>query len=107
MQIVVTTSLATFLISLINHTFASHVYSLTVNFIAEAIFLSPQCSASHTHTLSVSFADLLSFSLFPFDIRMLGKPFQIIIDYNKLFPIHIIVSLKRFAHNNTIHIDSI
>ncbi len=59
---------ATFLISLIKCTFASHVYSRTVYFIADAIFLLLQCSASHTHTLCLS-TFLLSFPFFPFDIN--------------------------------------
>jgi len=42
MRIVRTTSLATFLIMLINHIFSSHVYSLMVGFIDDAIFLLPQ-----------------------------------------------------------------
>ncbi len=83
MQIIGTTSLATFLLLLINHTFASHVYSLTVYFTADAIFLSQQCSSSRTHSLCLS-AVLLSFPFFLFDIKIPGKPFQIIIDYNKL-----------------------
>ncbi len=85
MRIVGTTSLAKFLISLMNCTFASHVYPLTVYFIADAIFLSPQHSASRTQSLSVSTIVLLSFALFLFVIKIPGKPFQIIIDYNKLF----------------------
>jgi hypothetical protein len=62
MRILGTTALAAFLISLINHLLPSHVYSLTVGFIADATFLLPQCSTSHAHSLSVS---LLSSSLSP------------------------------------------
>ncbi len=81
------TVLATFFISLINHTFLSHVYSLTVSFIADAIFLLPQHSASHTHSLWVSLLSWLSFPFFPFDIKRPGKHFQPIIVLNKLFRI--------------------
>jgi hypothetical protein len=59
MQIVGTTSLPTFSVSLINCTV---VLSLTVSFNADAIFLLLQQAASHTHSLSVS---PLSCSLFP------------------------------------------
>jgi hypothetical protein len=99
-----TTSFATFLILLINCTFASHVYSPTVYFIANAIFISPQCSASHRHSLCLS-AVLLSFPFFLFDIKIPGKPFQIIIYYNKLFQFtslsdsHYCCFTCRFAHN--------
>jgi hypothetical protein len=84
MQIVGTTSLATFLILLINHTFVSHVYSLTVYFVTDAIFLLPQHSASLTHTLCLSVI-LLSFPFFLSDIKTLGKPLHPIIVLNKLF----------------------
>ena len=40
MQIMGATSLTTFLISLINHLFPSHVYPLTVGFIADATIIS-------------------------------------------------------------------
>ncbi len=79
-------SLATFLILLINHIFPSHVYSLMVGFIGNAIFLLPQ-HFSHTLSLSVS---LLSSSLspfFPFDIKNPGKPFHLIIVLNKLLEV--------------------
>jgi len=86
MRIMGMTSLATFLISLINHIFSSHVYYLTVHFIGGAIFLLPQCSASRTHTLSLCLsAILLSFTFFLFDIKNPGKPFHLIIVGNKLF----------------------
>jgi hypothetical protein len=73
MQIMGTMSLATFLIiSLINHTFCSICvsicFSLTVCFIADALYLSLQCSASHTHSLGLS-AVLLSSLHFLFDIK--------------------------------------
>ncbi len=54
----------------------------------EAIFLLPQCSASHAHTHTLSLclsAILLSFPFFPFDIKTLGKPLHPIIVLNKLF----------------------
>ena len=78
MQIMGMTSLATFLISLINCSFASHVYSLMVYFIADAITPYPQHSASrtHTHTLSLSVclsAILLSHPHLPFDIKSLAS----------------------------------
>jgi len=72
MQIVGATSLATVLILIINHTFASPAYSLTICFIAYAIFLLPHHSASHTHSLCLSDI-LLSFPFFPFDIKTPGK----------------------------------
>ena len=65
MQIVGTTSLPTFLILPINHIFSSHVYSLTVSFIADTIFLLPQCSASLTHTIYRSLCCLALFPLLP------------------------------------------
>ncbi len=79
------TSLATFLISLINHTVPSHVYTLMVCFIADTIFLLVQCSASHTHTLSLSLCYLVSFPFFPFDKKIHEKPLHPIIVLNKLF----------------------
>jgi hypothetical protein len=87
MWIIGMTSLATFLISLINCTFASHVYSLMVYFIAHGIFLSPQCSASNTHTLSLSLSlcYLALFSSPSIWYKIHGKHFHVIIDYNKLF----------------------
>jgi hypothetical protein len=63
MRTVGTASLATFLISLINHAFESHVYSLAIYFIANAIFLFLQCSASCTHSLSLSLCCLALFPL--------------------------------------------
>ncbi len=86
MRIVGATSLATFLISLINDILSSHVYSLTVSLIADAIFLLPQRSNSHSLSLSLS-AIQLSFPFFLFDIKKPGKPFHPIIVLNKLFPI--------------------
>jgi len=83
MRIVGTTSLAMFLISPINRTFASHNDSRMVYFIAGAIFLSLQCSASNT--LSQSLHCLALFSLPSVWYKIPGKHFHIITDYNKLF----------------------
>jgi hypothetical protein len=74
MRIMGVTSLATFLISLINHIFPSHVYSLMVSFIANAISLLPQRSASHTLSLCLS-AIQLSFPFLPFDIKKTWQTF--------------------------------
>ena len=85
MQIIGTTSLATFLnISLINLTFAPHV-SLTVYFIANAIFLSLQCSASNTLSLFLSLCCLALFPSSSVWYKNPGNHFHAIIDYNKLF----------------------
>ncbi len=69
-----TTSLATFLIiSLINLTFAPHhMFSPMVYFIADAIPLFQQCSASNTLSLSVSPLSCLLPPHLPFDIKTLA-----------------------------------
>ncbi len=62
-------------------------YSLTVRFIADAIFLMPQWSASHTHSLSVSPWSCSLSPSFCLILKKPGKPLHIIIVLNKLFRI--------------------
>jgi len=84
MRIMGITSLVTFLISLINHTFKSHVYSLAVYFYCWCYLPLPaMLCLSHTLALCLSTV-LLSFPFFPFDIKIPGKPFHVIIVFNKL-----------------------
>ncbi len=94
MQIVGTTSLATFLnISLINLTFVPHV-SLTVYFIANAIFLSLQCSSSNTLFLFLSLCCLALFPSSSVWYKNPGNHFHAIIDYNKLFWLTLLFHLE-------------
>jgi hypothetical protein len=83
MQVVGTTSLATFCIFLINRIFPSHVYSLTVGFIADSC----RNALPLMHALSRSLRYPALFPFFPFDIKKPGKPFHPIIVLNKLFQI--------------------
>ncbi len=92
-----TTSLATFLISLINHTFTSHVYSLKVHLITNAISLSPQCSASLTHALSLSLHCLPHFPLLS---AWYKNPRQKLLFSRNCSNAHCCHFTQRFAHNN-------
>ena len=84
MQIVGTTSLPTLSTSLINCTFVSHVvHSLTVSFIADAIFLLPQYTDSHTCSLSLSLGYLALFPLLSIWYKTSGIHFLLINWINK------------------------
>ncbi len=72
--------------------------SLTVYFIADAIFLSPLHSASHTHT-SLSLCYLALFPSLSVWYKIPGKYFNSIIDRNKLFWYTSLFRLE-VAHNN-------
>jgi hypothetical protein len=87
------------MISLINPTFAPHVYSLTVYFIADTISVSPQCSVSNTISRS-----LHCLALFPSPsiwYKIPGNHFHVIIDHNKLFWYTSLFHLE-VAHNKPI-----
>ncbi len=78
------------------------MFSLAVYFIADAIFLSPHCSASNKHTLSLSLSHCLA--VFPsasFWYKNPGNHFQIIIDHNKVFWFASLFHLEA-AHNKII-----
>ncbi len=101
MQIVGTTSIATFLIiSLINLTFAPHVFSNGLFYCWRHLSL---CNAMPlTHSLFLSLRCLALFPSSPIWYRNSGNHFQVIIDRNKLFWYTSLFHLEA-AHNSTSH----